>query len=83
MLVISKIHTKKVQLQTPWGTESAVKFMGQHFIPTQKFANLDDAIKACRRDLDAGLFSIVVKDKETQQAALCCSLPAEVATLSA
>ncbi len=81
MLVISKIHTKKVQVQTPWGIEPAVKFMDQHFVPTQNFAKLDDAIKACRRDLDAGLFSIVVKDKENQQVALCCSLPAEVATL--
>jgi hypothetical protein len=83
MVVISKIHTKKVQVLTPWGMEPAVNFMGQHFIPTQKFANLNDAIKACRRNLDAGVFSIVIKDKETQQVMVCSPLPAELATLSA
>jgi hypothetical protein len=83
MLVISQIHTKKVQVRTPWGIEPAVKFMGQHFVPTQKFSTLEDAIKTCRRDLDAGMFSIVVKDKENQQFLLCCPLPAELAKVSA
>ena len=80
MLVISQVH--KVQIQTPWGIESAVKFMDQHFVPTQQFSTLEDAIKACRRDLDAGMFSIVVKDKANQQALLCCPLPPELAKVT-
>jgi len=83
MLVISKIHTRKVQIPTPWGTASGISFMNQYFVPTQEFAKMEDAIKACRRDLDAGILSIVVKDKEKQQAVLCCPVPAELTKRSA
>jgi hypothetical protein len=80
MLIISKAHTRKVNLQTPWGIESALSYMNQHFIPTHSFGKMEEAIATCRRDLDAGLFSIVVRDR--QEISVCCPLPPEIAKLA-
>lgn len=81
MVIISETQITAVQVKTPWGIESAVSFMNQSFVPTHSFRKLEEAIRTCRQDLDAGLFSIVVKNKE--KALVCCPLPAEISQLVA
>lgn len=81
MVIISQAQVQPTKLQTPWGVELAVSFMNQHFVPTQIFYKQEEAVLACRRDLDAGLFSILVQGD--QELVLCCPLPPEIATLAA
>jgi len=77
MIIISQAQTQSVQIRTPWGIEPAVSFMNQFFVPTHSFRKLESAIRTCRQDLEAGLFSIVVQSRE--QAQVCCPLPREIA----
>ncbi|AFY71001.1 hypothetical protein Pse7367_2746 [Thalassoporum mexicanum PCC 7367] len=76
MILISSTDVKHYDILTPRGIEIAIIYLGKTFLATDIYADLKAAILACRRDLDAGLFSIVVKGKDNYQ--IWCPLPIEL-----
>jgi hypothetical protein len=78
VLILSHAQISTVTINTPWGAEQAICFHGKTFLPTQKFNNLAAAIAVCRKDLDSGLFSIVVE--EPDQVGVWCPIPAQMHT---
>jgi hypothetical protein len=73
MLILSLAETESVTLSTPWGKEQGIRYGGSAFLPTQSYQTLAAAIAVCRKDLDAGLMSIVVKEGDIVR--LWCPLP--------
>ncbi|MDX1977499.1 MAG: hypothetical protein SFT94_07485 [Pseudanabaenaceae cyanobacterium bins.68] len=55
----------------------AISYLGSLFLLTHTYKTLQEAIAACRLDLDAGLFSIVVEDPTNHRFCLWCPLPPE------
>ncbi|CAN1212825.1 hypothetical protein TUMEXPCC7403_21650 [Tumidithrix helvetica PCC 7403] len=73
MIVLSLSEVKTVNLQTPLGSEAGIYYLGQTYLSTNYYRGINEAIQVCRRDLDAGLFSIVVK--ECDRFSVWCPLP--------
>ncbi len=63
MIVIDLAEAQTITITLPWGEETSIKYLGQTFIPVQVHASLEEAINACRRDLDTGMMSIIVTDQ--------------------
>jgi hypothetical protein len=78
MMLISLADYELVDIITPWGTEQAIEYLGQLFLPIETHKNPQAAINACRTDLEAGLFSIVVQ--ETNQVRIWCPIPRQMQT---
>jgi hypothetical protein len=76
MILLSTADVKKYDILTPHGIEIALNYLGQTFLATDIYADAREAVLACRRDLDAGLFSIIVKEKGAYR--IWCPLPTEV-----
>ncbi|NJK33912.1 MAG: hypothetical protein HC919_02615 [Oscillatoriales cyanobacterium SM2_2_1] len=76
MVFLSQQEVSKVQLKTPWGIEEAIRYLGRLFLPTNEYTALPEALTACRRDLDAGLLSIVVAEQNVVR--LWCLVPREL-----
>lgn len=64
MFILSLADTTPATLLTPWGKEDGIRYLNKTFAPTQKYKTLDEAIAACRHNLDIGMFSLVIKDAE-------------------
>ncbi|MEE3718205.1 hypothetical protein V2H45_15810 [Tumidithrix elongata RA019] len=73
MVVLSISEVKTVNLKTPLGSESGIRYLGQTYLSTSSCNGINEALQICRRDLDAGLFSIVVK--ECDRFSVWCPLP--------
>lgn len=79
MIVLSISETKTIDLLTPLGKEKAICYMGWTFLATTSYKEDRDAFAACRRDLDVGLFSIVVQ--ENGKFSIWCPLPTQMLNL--
>ncbi len=73
MLILSVTDVIPVTLSTPWGKEDGIRYGRSAFLPVQTYPNIAAAIESCRKDLDAGLMSIIVKDGN--KVGLWCPLP--------
>lgn len=62
MIILSLSEIQTINLLTPWGDERGISYLGKTFLPVDIHANPQDAIDACRRDLDEGMLSIVVDE---------------------
>jgi hypothetical protein len=62
MIILSLSEIKITKLPTPWGDEQGICYLGKTFLPIDVHPNHQAAIAACRRDLDAGMMSIVVDE---------------------
>jgi hypothetical protein len=78
MILLSTTDVTKYDILTPRGIEIALSYLGKTFLATDIYADMKEAIMACRRDLDAGLFSIIVKDSDQGVYRIWCPLPVEV-----
>jgi hypothetical protein len=76
MMLISLADYELVDIVTPWGIEQAIDYLGQLFLPIESYKNAEEAIAACRNDLEAGLFSIVVQ--EPNQVRIWCPIPRQM-----
>ncbi len=64
MLVLATSDVDQAtQFQTRDGQQSGIRYRGHDFINRQSHPRLQDAIKACRHDLDHGVLSIIVQDQ--------------------
>ncbi|WP_041698376.1 hypothetical protein [Thalassoporum mexicanum] len=77
-MLISLTDYELVDIITPLGIEQAIDYLGQLFLPAETYKNSDDAINACRADLESGLFSIVVQ--EPNQVRIWCPIPRQMQT---
>jgi hypothetical protein len=78
MIILKDPTNLEIELQTAIGKEKAICYLGWSFLMTNSYNSLQEAIAACRRDLDVGLFSIVVEDILTQNFSLWCPIPTEL-----
>jgi hypothetical protein len=78
VFIISRAEMNTVTINTPWGQERAIYFHGKTFLPTHRFNSMAEAIATCRKDLDTGLFSIVVE--EAEQIGVWCPIPEQIHT---
>jgi hypothetical protein len=78
MIIISAGSAPKVDMQTPWGKETGISYLGLSYLLTHTYRTMKEAIAACRKDLDAGLFSIVVENHDTKDISLWCPLPEQL-----
>ena len=62
MIILSLSEIQPTQLATPWGHEIGICYLGKTFLPIDVHPNQQEAIAACRRDLDAGSLSIIVDE---------------------
>ncbi len=63
MLVLSRADVDDdVQIQTSNGSLEGIGYRGHRFVIRQAYSRLQDAVLACRNDLDGGGLSIVVQD---------------------
>ncbi|MEE3718206.1 hypothetical protein V2H45_15815 [Tumidithrix elongata RA019] len=62
-----------MDIQTPWGRERGICYLGQTFMPINVYKCVHEAILVCRQDLEAGLLSIVVV--ETNRFSVWWELP--------
>jgi len=78
MIILKDSSNLEVEVDTTWGRERGISYLGWFFLLTNTYASLKEAIAACRNDLDAGLLSIVVEDKSTKIFTLWCPVPNEL-----
>ena len=65
MLILSKADVESnLLVATSWGAEEAIRYRGQFFTLRRIFVNFQEAVLTCRRDLEAGILSIVVRDAD-------------------
>lgn len=62
MIILSLSEIQTTNLSTPWGEEKGICYLGKTFLPIDVHVNQQEAIAACRRDLDAGAISIIVDE---------------------
>ncbi|PZO38714.1 MAG: hypothetical protein DCF19_16055 [Pseudanabaena frigida] len=62
MIILSLSDIQPTSFQTPWGREMGICYLGKTFLPIDVHSNQQEAIAACRQDLDAGMMSIVVDE---------------------
>jgi len=62
MIILSSSEIQPINLLTPWGDEQGICYLGKTFLPINIHANQQEAIAACRRDLDEGMLSIIVDE---------------------
>jgi len=62
MIILSSSEIQPINLLTPWGDEKGICYLGKTFLPINIHPNQQEAIAACRRDLDGGMLSIVVDE---------------------
>lgn len=66
MLILSRADVEAdLLVATSWGSEEAIRYRGQFYTLRRIFINFQEAVLTCRRDLEAGIFSIVVREDET------------------
>jgi hypothetical protein len=80
MIVINLADAHTVPISLPWGEETSIRYMGELFIPVQVHSSLDAAIAACRHDLDTGMMSIVVRDRD--RASLWWHIPKQTSPMA-
>lgn len=62
MIILSSSQIQTANLSTPWGQEKGIYYLGKTFLPIDVHTNPQDAIAACRQDLDSGMVSIIVDE---------------------
>ena len=62
MIILSSSEIQTTNLLTPWGQEKGIHYLGKTFLPIDVHTSQQDAIAACRQDLDAGMVSIIVDE---------------------
>ncbi|WP_055076575.1 hypothetical protein [Pseudanabaena sp. 'Roaring Creek'] len=62
MIILSLSEVQITNFSTPWGAEKGICYLGKTFLPINVHANHQEAIAACRRDLDLGMLSIILDD---------------------
>jgi hypothetical protein len=78
MIILKDLTNLEVEFNTALGKEKGIYYLGWSFLMTNSYRNLQEAIAACRQDLDVGLFSIVVENIRTQDFTLWCPIPQEL-----
>jgi len=62
MIILSLAEIETTDFSTPWGSEKGICYLGKFFLPIDIHINQQEAIAACRRDLDLGMLSIIVDE---------------------
>jgi hypothetical protein len=62
MIILSLSEIQATNFSTPWGSEQGICYLGKTFLPINTHANQQEAIAACRQDLDLGMLSIIVDE---------------------
>jgi hypothetical protein len=62
MIILSLSEIQATNFSTPWGSEQGIRYLGKTFLPINTHANQQEAIAACRQDLDLGMLSIIVDE---------------------
>ena len=62
MIILSSSDIQPTNFQTPWGNEQGISYLGKTFLPVDTHETPEQAIDACRRDLDSGTISIIVDE---------------------
>ena len=78
MIILKASANLEVEINTALGKEKGIKYLGWSFLMTNSYRSLQEAIAACRQDLDVGLFSIVVENICTKDFSLWCPIPTEL-----
>jgi hypothetical protein len=62
MIILSISEIQTTNFATPWGNEKGICYLGKTFLPIDVHPTQQEAIAACRRDLDLGMLSIIVDE---------------------
>ncbi|MEA5476840.1 hypothetical protein VB774_04325 [Pseudanabaena galeata UHCC 0370] len=64
MILNSLNETRSIEVITLAGRERGIVFLGKTFVADKSYKSLDEAIAACRQDLDLGLAVLITPDAE-------------------
>ena len=64
MILNSLNETRSIEVITLAGRERGIVFLGKTFVADKSYKSLDEAIAACRQDLDLGLAVLITPDTE-------------------
>ena len=64
MILNSLNETRSIEVTTLAGRERGIVFLGKTFVADRAYRSLDEAIAACRQDLDLGLAVLITPDAE-------------------
>ncbi len=64
MILNSLNETRSIEVITPAGREQGIVFLGKTFVAGKSYKSLQDAIAACRGDLDLGFAVLIAPDAE-------------------
>ncbi|PZO36555.1 MAG: hypothetical protein DCF19_21270 [Pseudanabaena frigida] len=62
MILNSLNEARSVVINTLAGKEKGLVFLGKTFVADKSYNSLDEAIAACRQDLDLGLAVLITPD---------------------
>ena len=64
MILNSLNETRSIEVTTLAVRERGIVFLGKTFVADRAYKSLDEAIAACRQDLDLGLAVLITPDAE-------------------
>lgn len=62
MILNSLNETRSIEVITLAGKERGIVFLGKTFVADRAYKSLNEAIAACRKDLDLGLAILITPD---------------------
>ncbi len=75
-MIVKLSETNNIEISVLGQKMRGISYLGQAFVPTNLKGAMKEIIPACRRDLDMGLMSMVVEEKDTCR--IWASVPREM-----
>jgi hypothetical protein len=75
-MIVKISETNNIEISIFGQKMRAISYLGQAFVPTNLKGGIKEVLPACRRDLDMGLISMVVEEKDTFR--IWASVPKEM-----
>lgn len=75
-MIVKLSETNNIEISVLGQKMQGISYLGQAFVPTNLKGAINEVIPACRRDLDMGLMSMVVEEKNTYR--IWASVPREM-----
>lgn len=75
-MIVKISETNNIEISIFGQKMRGISYLGQAFVPTNLKGEIKEVLPACRRDLDMGLMSMVVEEKDTFR--IWASVPKEM-----
>jgi hypothetical protein len=75
-MIVKLSETNSIEISVLGQKMQGISYLGQAFVPTNLKGAMKEVISVCRRDLDMGLMSMIVEEKDTCR--IWASVPREM-----